>query len=229
MPEIINIREVTRFIEKNFENLSVQEVDKATARAINRSILKARTVARTAVKEVFNIPQSKLDGVNVAQTANRSSLTGSLGATAKPLPLDTFLKSFSFAARSISRFTKKGVGKTSLLKGASKQYKKGVTIEVQRGKVEVIPFAFMIAGAKQRVFARGEYKSGGSWGFIRRHTRQANSNSNDAVKPLISTTIHSSVINPKVSHKLRVIVEPFYSDRLIGELKFQVNKMSNNI
>lgn len=225
MPVFANVHEVTRYIETSFEKLSVKEVDKATARAINRSILKGRTIARGAVKKVYNIPQNRLDGIKVARTATFNSLWGALGATAKPLPMDTFLKSFSFSSGSNTRFSKKGIGKTKLLKGSSKQYKQGVTIEVQRGKTEVIPWAFMLAGAKQRIFARGAYKAGGSWGFMRRHTRLANSSGNDSVKPLISVTIHAAVINPTASHLLYVEVVPFYSSRLITELEFQITKM----
>jgi hypothetical protein len=222
----VNVESATKHIRNSFKNLSDKEVKQATVRAINRSLMYGRTSARTEVKAVYNIPQKNLDGVNIIK-AKTSTLTGYIAASTKPIPMDAFLKSFAFNNRSVTRFGKKGNGKTKLMK-KSRTYGSGVTIEVERGKKTNIGFAFMIAGSKQRVFARGQYKSGGSYGFLRRNSRMNNSKGNDSVKPLVSTTIYSAVINDKVMHRLNSKVAPFYPDRLIHELNHQMNKMSGN-
>lgn len=223
----IDTRHATEYMKKNFKQLSDKQIAKATANAINRSLMKGRTVARTEVKKVFNIPQKNLDGVNIGK-ASMSKLTGYIAASTKPIPMDAFLKSFAFNSRSLSRYGKKGRGTTKIMK-RSRLYRQGVTIEVEKGKKSAIRFAFLIAGAKQRVFARGEYRGGGSFGFLRRNARKNNSNNNDSVKPLVSTTIHSAVINDKVMQQLNNTVAPFYTDRLEHELNQQLNKMSNQI
>lgn len=172
--------------------LSERNLSRAVSRSLNETILQARTSARKAVKEIYNIPQKNLAGINV-QKAFPKSLTATLFASATPIPMDAFNPIYHTATQRIS-VSRKGVQK---IKGAKKNQTvgQGVTIEVIKGKPQTIPFAFMIAGAKPRVFARGQYKSGNLFGFIQRHQR-VNSTGNDIpIKPLLSVTVHAAVIN----------------------------------
>jgi hypothetical protein len=224
--QVTNVHAATQFIRRNFQQLNDKEVAKATVRAINRSLMKGRTVARTEVKKVYNIPQKNLGGVNNIN-AKTSNLAGYITASTIPIPMDAFSPKFTSADTTI-RISRKGAQVVNRLKKAKKSPAKGVSIEVIKGNREVVPYAFMIAGTKARVFARGAYKSGGAYGFVQRHKRLENSSGNDSVKPLLSVTVHAAVINPHVNHRLQSEVIPFYGNRLQHELEEQVRKMDSN-
>ncbi len=80
-----------------------RKVTIATSRAINRTLMQGRTVARSEVKRLYNIPQRYLDGINFQRSVpyggrkNASrTLTGTIYASAKPIPMDAFAPKFLF-------------------------------------------------------------------------------------------------------------------------------------
>ena len=224
----VNVEQATAYITKQFKNLDAKQITQATVRAINRSLQKGRTAARTEVKKVYNIPQKNLEGVKTIP-ANASTLTGAVAASTKPIPMDAFSPKFQTQTSAI-KISRKGIQVVKRLKGRRKNTQQGVSIEVMRGNRQVVPYAFMIAGAKPRVFARGKYRTGGgSFGFLQRNKRVNKSGSDTPIKPLVSTTIHSAVINDKVMHTINREVSPYYADRLQHELEQQVNKMESNV
>lgn len=223
----VNTKAATEYITKSFKNLSSGEVAKATVRAINRSLIKGRTVARTEVKKVFNIPQKNLSGVTTIN-AKTSTLSGAVAASSKPIPMDAFSPKFQTETAAI-KVSRKGIQVVNRFKARKKNIAKGVSIEVVRGNRQVVPYAFMIAGAKPRVFARGKYRTGGgSFGFMQRNKRVNKEGTDTPIKPLVSTTIHSAVVNDKVIHRINSEMTPFYTDRLQHELKVQTDKMKGN-
>lgn len=220
----VRVDKATEQIASSFKELDQKNIAKATARAINRSLSKGRTVARKAVKEEYNIPQKNLSGINKVN-AYPSNLTGYIVASSKPIPADAFAPKFETAGGSIS-ISKKGVQKTKDYKRKKSNPTKGVSIEVHKGDRQTIPFAFMIRGAKPRVFGRGKYRNGGtSFGFVIRNKRINKRGTDIPIKPLVSVTVHGAVINEKVENKLAGEVSQYYTERLAHEMSFLLSKM----
>lgn len=223
----INVDNAIRDFRKQFDHLSKAQVDKAAARAINRTLLKGRTEARKAVKAEYNIPQKNLNGIK-NKNAYPSFLEGYITASAKPIPMDAFAPKFETSTGSIT-ISRKGIQKARDYKRAKKNPGKGVSIEVKKGARQVIPYAFMIRGAKPRVFARGRYKfGGGSFGFIQRNKRENKSGNDIPVKPLISVTVHGAVINDRVRGNIRNIINQNFSRDMEHEIKYLIGRLGDS-
>ena len=212
-------------LRRRFENLSKEQLDKAAARAINRTLLRGRTEARKAVKAEYNIPQKNLDGIQ-NKNAFPSFLEGYITASAKPIPMDAFAPKFETGGGSIS-ISRRGVQRTRDYKRAKKNPGKGVSIEVKKGQRQVVPYAFMIRGAKPRVFARGQYKGGGnSFGFIQRHQRENKTGNDIPIKPLVSVTVHGAVINDKVKENIKKIIDNNFDHNMDHEIRYLIGRMT---
>ena len=208
----ISVKEALKELEHAKQQLGERNFNKAVSRAINESILKGRTEARRAVKAVYNIPQRYLGGINISR-ANSLNLYATLFASATPIPMDAFSPKYQTASMGLS-ISRKGIQKQKSFKKAKKNPVAGVSIEVIKGSRETIPYAFLLAGAQSRVFARGEYKGGGSYGFIQRHTRLTNDSGNDSVKPLLSVTVHAAVINKTAIDKIAAEVNNTFPESI---------------
>lgn len=207
-------------------DLSEKQLAIAQSRAINRSLEKGRTIARKEIKAVYNISQKNLTGINYKR-ANPNILTGNLFALRKPIPLDAFAPKQETSGGSIS-ITKKGKQNIKTFKKPKKDPTAGVSIEIQKGKREIIPYAFMIAGGAVRVFARGEYKSGTEHGFVLRHERITNEGSDTPIKPLITISEYGSILNPRVLSQIGRQVQAFYPGRLVHELEYLIDQAAAN-
>lgn len=214
----IKTNDALRALKQLKRNLSKSEINKAVARAINRSLAKVRTQARREVRQVYNIASKDTKGINYNR-ANVRTLTGELYAETKPIPLDAFAPKQETGQRSI-RVTKRGEQRVREFRRVKKNPTAGVSIEVLRGQREIVPYAFMIPGAKARVFARGSYKQGTSKGFVQRHQRVNSKGSDTPIKPLITVSVFATVINKKVIKHLEEQARQFYPQRLVHELKF---------
>lgn len=222
----VNVDQAIKDISLKFSGLSSRQLDKVASRAINKSLLKGRTEARRAVKEIYNIPQKNLDGIN-RENSKPSKLEGYVYASMVPIPMDAFSPKFKTASGSIT-VTRKGAQKVSDFKKKRKSITGGVSIEVYKGKRQIVPYAFMIKGAKPRVFARGKYnKGGGSYGFIRRFKRVNKSGADTPIKPLLSVTVHAAVINKEVMNGLESVVKPYYLKTLEHEIIFELSSINN--
>lgn len=223
----VNVDKTIQDFKKEFAHLSKEQMNKATARAINRTLLKGRTEARKAVKVEYNIPQKNLNGIK-NKNAHPSFLEGYITASAKPIPMDAFSPRFETSTGSIS-ISRKGVQKTRDYKRAKKNPGKGVSVEVKKGQRQVVPYAFMIKGAKPRVFARGKYKmGGGSFGFIQRNKRENKSGNDTPIKPLISVTVHGAVINDKVRGNIKNIIDLNFRKDMEHEIKYLIGRMGGS-
>lgn len=216
------VKDAIKKISENFKELSGEQIKKAATNAINRTLNKGRTEARKEVKQQYNIPQKNLKGIN-QQNANKNNLTGYLFASSKPIPSDAFAPKFETGGATIS-ISKKGVHKVKQ-NSKNKTANAGVSIEVIRGQRQTIPFAFLIRTAKPRVFARGAYRSGGSFGFIQRHKRTNKSGSDTPLASLLSVTIYAAIINNKVEARLSNTITDYYGQRLEHELNYLLSKM----
>lgn len=208
-------------------DLSITQLNLAISRAINRSLEKSRTGARTEIKKVYNISQKDLDGINYTRSTPHT-LTGKLQASRKPIPLDAFSPKQETTNSRIS-ITRKGDQKIKKFKRNKSNPTAGISIEIKKGEEEIIPFAFMIAGGAVRVFARGQYKNGTQHGFIIRHSRVSKTGSDIPIKPLITISEFGSILNPRVLSALEKQIHAFYPARLYHELKYIVDHLPSHI
>jgi hypothetical protein len=222
----INAKPALRTLHDLLGKLSAREIGQGVSRAINHSLQKVRTEARTEVKRVYNIGQRYLSGIDLKRASTRH-LEGQLLASRKPIPLDAFNPKFEGQASTI-RVTRKGEQKVRNLRRKRQDRGQGVTVEVKRGQTERIPFAFMIPGAKPRVFARGQYGAGTSHGFIQRHKRESNDGNDTPIKPLITVSVFGSIVNDDVSSSLGRKVEAHYPARLVHELSYLISKAASS-
>lgn len=199
-------------------------MNQAVSRSLNEAILQGRTQSRASVKALYNIPQRYLGAVNVVK-ATSITLTAKLYASTTPIPMDAFSPKFQTATKSFT-ISRRGEQKSRSRQRARKTPTAGVSIEVHKGKREVIPFAFMIDGGKPRVFARGEYRAGTSHGFMQRNKRVNKDGSDIPVKPLLSVTVHAAVVNRRamqhVQQKVNTVF-PLSVQRNVSHLLSQIN------
>jgi hypothetical protein len=192
-------------------------------RSINAVLGKARTTARREIKSIYNISQKNLNGVDF-QPANAATLTGKLYAARKPLPLDVFAPKSVQGGKRVS-ISRKGQQKVTVLKNRRKNVPGGVSIEVFRGKRELIPFAFMLPGGAVRVFARGGYRQGSGYGFVQRHQR-VNSKGNDVpVKPLITISMFGQILNEDVMREIGKQARDAYPTEFERNVKFMLQNL----
>lgn len=201
--------------------LGETQFSKAISRSLNETILQGRTEARKAVKSIYNIPQKNLDGINVNKST-RVKLFSELFASTQPIPMDAFAPKFVTGTQSIS-ISKKGSQKVRTFKNKKSNPTAGVSIEVIKGQRVTIPYAFLIAGGKPRVFARGEYQSGTSYGFIQRHKRITNDGNDLPIKPLLSITVHAAVINDESLKNIDEKVSAVFPVSIMRNINFLLN------
>lgn len=218
----ISVRRALRTLSEAQEQLGPRQFNKAVSRALNESILQGRTEARNAVKAIYNIPQRYVGGINVNK-ATSQSLTAELFASTTPIPMDAFSPRFQTATQSFT-ITRRGEQRSKSTKRRGNTAG-GVSIEVLKGKREIVPFAFMIPGGKPRVFARGAYKSGTSYGFVQRHKRENKKGSDTPVKPLLSVTVHAAVINKESIARIGRRVQAVFPRSVERNVNFLLNRI----
>lgn len=221
MDNYINAERAIRDLKELTKKLTGKQLAIAVSRGINSSLQKGRTTARQAVKDAYNIPQKNLSGININKSFP-STQTGSIYASARPIPMDAFSPKFQTKTQTVT-VSRKGVQKAKDRSRKSKDIGMGVSIEVKKGQRETVPFAFMLVGQKPRVFARGEYRS--NFGFKQRHTRLSNEQGNDSVKPLVSITIHAAVINPETIGKIKSKL----NNAITGDLRHEVQRLIDTL
>lgn len=220
----INVKEALDKLKNAEKQLSGKQLATATSRSINETILKARTDARKEVKALYNIPQKNLAGINIHKATVRT-LSANLYASASPIPMDAFSPRFQTPTKSIT-VSRKGEQKERQFKKPKKNISKGVSIEVLKGKRESVPYAFMVAGAAPRVFARGEYRKGGTYGFIQRFKRVNKEGNDTPIKPLVSVTVHAAVVNDKALDTISKGVIQTFPGVFDRNLNFLLNNMN---
>lgn len=214
-------------INSKLSGLSSRQLDKVASRAINKSLRKGRTEARRAVKDIYNIPRDKVydkfTGINVV-TSKPSFLEGYIKAGTNPISFYHFSPKFETPFERMS--VKGGEFKRSALKRRAKSPSKGVSIEVYKGKREVVPFAFMVKKRPGQAFARGQYKDGGAYDFIRRHKRINKTGADLPITRLVSISVYNAVKNENVMNKLDATVKPYFIKTMEHEIKFELSKVS---
>lgn len=193
----------------------------ACMRAINRSLEQGRSRIRSAIRGIYKIPGNKIMEDIVNENASRFILIGYIKAKTKPLLLDSFSPRFETSAASIS-ISRSGIRRQRKFKRRKGTVTSGVTVEVIKGKKTNLPYAFMLASGQPRVFARGQYTGNG---FLLRHKRVNRSGSDNPIKPLLSVSLYSAIMNERVTTGVTMLMQYIFQDRLTHEIK---RTMSNN-
>jgi hypothetical protein len=220
----VSVDKAIEKMKKNFSQLSEKEITAGVAAAINRAVKHGVTEGYKDIKGSYNLNQATLAGSLLPETAKSYLLIGKIKASSKSISLSHFQPSFSFSKRSITKYSKKGVGVTKLLKGQSKTYSKGVTIEIIKGQRKNIPYAFMIAG-KAPIFARGVYKSGGSYAFMQRHKRINTTGLDTPISSLVRLSTYSTLVNRRVMPSISLKINDMFNKRIDAEFNYRLNKM----
>jgi hypothetical protein len=219
----IKTEDAARILRKLEVSLSKEQLAVVTARSINKTLAKARTQARREVKKVYNISQRNLEGIDYIP-ANRVTQTGKLVASRKPIPLDAFAPKQETAG-GMRRITRKGALKVTSYKRAKNNPTAGVSVEIFKNQSVVIPFAFLIPGGAVRVFARGQYKTGGQYGFVQRIQR-VNAQGNDTpVKPLITISEFGAILNKRVMGAIGRQTKEWYGDIFENQVEFILSQI----
>lgn len=178
-----------------------RKIRAAVARVINKTAVDGRQEAIKSIRSEYNIAARYPNKIQIRKATSRNPDAG-LYASRVPLPLNMFSPKFETQTRS-QRTTKKGKKKVSELRRKRSNPARGVSVEVYKGSRKVIPFAFMIPTAKPHVFARGAYRTGGRYGFVRRHKRDKSSGADRDIAPMITITLNAMIINKKVVREVR--------------------------
>jgi len=219
----ISVKGAVNTLQSARRQLGERNFARAVSRSLNDTILQARTEGRTQVKSIYNIPQRYLSGINVNK-ATTVSLIAKLYASSTPIPMDAFSPKFQTPTKSFT-ITKRGEQKSKAYKALRKSVTPGVSIEVIKGRRATVSYAFLIPGAKPRVFARGEYEPGSSYGFVRRRKRVNQQGSDTPVKPLLSVSVHSAVINKKSLAKIETRINNVFPAIMERNISFMISQI----
>lgn len=198
-----------------FSGLNKADVAKAAARAINRAVSSARSVAVKQIMKEYNIAPRYLKD-KIGDKDNRynalkvfkaypSNITGVLRAYGKPIPLIAF---------------------------PVNQDATGVTIKIKKGSSSHIKNAFISTMPKsghKSVFARSlnmktaGYKDGK---FVFRNTRfrrfnptASGKNPDSPIHQLMTTSTKTAVASPTVLDAIRVKVKDTLEKRMVAEMR----------
>ncbi|WP_153799061.1 phage tail protein [Foetidibacter luteolus] len=202
------------------KQLSQKQLAKGLSRAINRSMMQGRTVARRKVASIYNIPQRALTESVALKASTSNTLTAYIQAGAKTLPLTTFAPQFDTPTKSL-RVTKRGEMRVRDRTRKGKNTGNGVSFEIYKGKRERLPFAFMTPKIKS-VFGRGKYASRG---FERRNKRVKNKGNDLPIQSLSSVSVHTAVINKSSLSAIQSKVADVLPRELQHELNYRLGKI----
>lgn len=190
----VDTRQARETIGRMAAGLSAQQIDRATARAINHTSAKARTPIKSEIRQRYNIQAKALAGKGTSLTkAFLRKLQGSVDASTRPIPLILF--------------------------NGTKQTDKGVQATVVRGQRKLIKGAFITTtkAGKRGVFARGQHQDGG--GFKFRHKRIVKKGPDMPIEQLNSVSIYTGGISNPVQRTVEAIVGSAYPKRFVHEVQ----------
>lgn len=168
----IRIEDETKALQYLKNQLSEKQLNKASARGINRAIAKANTEYKRKIASQYNIKQADIGKAISLKRATNSKPEGIVSGRRNPLSLSRFNPSFTDGDTVVSLRTVKNkeTGKRGLARKAKKANRttrgiKGVSFQLQKGKTQRLPYAFMTRskdgsnlGVEKQIFARGKYE-----------------------------------------------------------------------
>ena len=148
----------------SLEKLSGEQIKTANVRAINTALRKVNTLYRREVTKHYNLRYSDTKDISFVQRATRIIQEGKILAEINPIslsrfrPMDSEHKIQGYAhLYNVATKKKRSVKRTFSHRVA------GVEVEIKRGNVVRIPFAFRINSEKpgiiKQIWARGIYNN----------------------------------------------------------------------
>ena len=191
MQPVISVEQAVKDLRHEFRNLTNKEFNTGVARAINHSLAKGRTQANRSIREEYTINAADLRAHLKVVRANRSTLTGYVGASGGPIPLRKF---------------------------KHRQTAKGVSVEIRKGSSKIIPSAFVqvMPNGSLGVFARGRYQGKG---FAFRDKRARKKGNDLEINQLTSISVPFAFNGDDVMEKTNNVLDSNVLNRIVHELK----------
>lgn len=209
--------------------LSEKHLGRATSAAINRSLAYAVTTLKREIRHQYSVPTAALNALPLFK-ANPNKLEGYVKAKTHPLSLAHFNPRYEYSSGGNSfavrvRTTRDGLTKTIKQKKRGTP-KKGVSIEIKKGKRITLPFAFMTGNNTEKpVFARGAYKQGGSYGLVLRNKRVNKRGSDLPIAKILTVSVYGMAVNQSVTNNTQVNLSSFLMRRLEHEMRVRLSKI----
>lgn len=197
----VNIKDAINQAQALHKDLSKVERNRATARALNRTIVAVRTRSSKEIRGIYKIKSSDIKKTMHKRNANPASLDASLTSTGSTMPLMAFNPSF----------TKKGV--TARIRGERKKFPGAFKAKMKSGKVGI--------------FARAEYKNN-KLNTRRKRTRPPHQN-DLPITEVRTLAIPSALANETVTGNLGDMIRDHFPKQLASELKFRSMKAAGLI
>lgn len=120
----IDARKAVEALEENIKKrFTKEEVNKATARAMNRAIAKSKTLMSRAIREKYNMKMADLNGKLITGKASPNRLQADLKGSTRTLTIGRFVSNVeSWRAGSDPNF------EAEILKGDSKMLPRGLFV-----------------------------------------------------------------------------------------------------
>ena len=188
---LINIEPAVSNMAEEFKlRVTRGQFNKALARALNRTIERARTTAYREIRKEYNIPAKNLRNDMSIVRANPTMLSAKLNALGKPLPIAVY---------------------------QARQTKKGVTANIAKRRV-LIKGAFFatMPNGHRGVFARGHYV-GKKFDFRKERIKDFPANDLE-INELFSKSVPSAIMNGTVLASIKTNIQRELQPRLRHEL-----------
>lgn len=210
----VNVEQATKELSKFYKELSKQEIDKSITRAINSTLLKAKTKANREIRQLYNLGTSQINSKIHLKQASYSYRIGELRAYNSTFPL----KDFNPKQIKGNVITKRVGGKKGNFASSriNKPSFQGVMVEVFKGQPKTIESAFLLfkGNSNGSVKAKGVYDFGFQF------------NDKDKVKTLTTVSVASALKNTTVNSNLKQFTSIEYSTILKRELDKRLKKIA---
>lgn len=137
---MIPIRVTIKNLDNVLKALDPKTVERATVRALNRTVSSAKTEASSILREKYNVKKSDLDPKLSIMNADYSNLTAKLTLTGDPISLTRFNP--VQIRGGVRTFIKQGMAQKKVRSGNFA----GVRTEIFKGKTRIRRPAFMAMG-----------------------------------------------------------------------------------
>lgn len=201
------------------EQLKKKQVGSAISRSINRTLTHERKVSRQLVRARYNMPVDTIDNFSV-HTANPSSLTGTLSASSKAIPLHRFNPTFTSETYSakIKRNKDGTTSKTVKERSGRRPRITGVQLTIIKGSKQTLNYAFISSGGLKPVFARGVY-AGKGFAFSKQRL---------PITKLQTVSLFQAIAGQATREDLNKDSLSFYQKTFEHEIKYRISKATHN-
>lgn len=210
-----NIQEAIRRVQREYSNVSGNNLHTAISRALNRTARQSRTYSNREIRKVYNISASAINNSIKNYSSNSRNLTARVVASGSPISLTNFGASQTKGTDTV-KFDNKGNLSRITRKTRKRNPVSGVSFEIKRGNKETLPTAFIqTANGGTTVFARGMYRGSGEgfeFGKARLPIAKMTTTSiplmfanNDVMNPTIQNA--GTILNERMIHEINWLTQ----------------------